>query len=156
MHRLQRGGIILQQEYTVLSGNETVGKALVRRQGLYCCISCRCRLTGLVRYKLLVTCGENTEDLGLCVPQGDEFGVDTKIPMKRLGEGALTFFLVPKHNVLKGKFVPVSPNEPFDYIRQLQEAHLARQDGLPGVVLTENQSSRDTPTGQWSEPITSE
>lgn len=146
----------MQQEYSVLSGNETVGKAIVRRQGLYCCISCRCALTGFVRHKLLVSCGANTVDLGLCVPQGNEFGVDTKIPIKRLGEGELTFRLVPKHNALKGEFVPVSPSEPFGYIRQLQKAHLARQDGLLGIILMKDQSSSDTPTGQWSEPITSE
>ena len=138
----------MQQEYSILSGNETAGKALVRRQGLYYSICCRCRLTGLVRHKLLVSCGENTVDLGLCVPHGNEFGVDTKIPMKRLGGGELTFHLVPKHNELTGKFAPVSSDEPFGYIRRLQEAHLARQDGLIGVILTEDQNSRDNPTGQ--------
>ncbi len=149
-----KGGSSLQQEYSIRSGEETIGKVLVKLQGLYYRICCRCQLTGTVWYKLLARCGDNTVDLGLCIPVDGGFGVDTRIPIKRLGEGELTFRLVPKHNPLEGKFVQISPDEPFRHIRQLQKAHLARQDGHIGVVLTEDQSSKDKPTGQWSEPIT--
>ena len=96
----------------------------------------------------MATCGENTADLGLCVPHGDRFGVDTKIPIKRLGEGTLSFRLLPKHLPMKGNFFPVSPDEPFSYIRQLQKAHLALQDGQIGVIFTDDQNSSDRPTGQ--------
>ena len=84
------------------------------------------------------------------------FGVDTRIPIKRLGEGSMSFRLLPKHSKMDGRFVPVSPDEPFGYIRQLQKAHLATRDGMVGVVFAEDQKSIDSPTGQWSEPITSE
>ena len=146
----------MQREYSVFSGEEVIGKVLVQRQGLYYRISCRCQLTGTVRYKLMASCGENTADLGLCVPHGRQFGVDTRIPIKRLGEGSMSFRLLPKHSKMDGRFVPVSPDEPFGYIRQLQKAHLATRDGTVGVVLAEDQKSIDSPTGQWSEPITSE
>ena len=125
----------MQKEYSIFSGGEEIGKVLVQRQGLYYGVCCRCALTGTIRYKLLASCGENTVDLGLCVPMGDRFGVDTKIPIKRLGEGTLTFRLQPRHNKLQGDFVPVVPDEPFRYIRQLQNAHLARQDGIVGIVI---------------------
>ena len=144
----------MQNEYLIFSGGEAVGKASVQRQGLYYAIRCRCKLTGAIRYKLIASGGENTVDLGLCVPMGDRFGVDTKIPIKRLGEGALSFRLQPRHNELRGRFIPVSPEEPFRYIRQLQTAHLARQDGVVGIVIPEGQNSSESPTGQWSEPNT--
>ena len=101
-------------------------------------------------------CGENTVDLGLCVPMDGGFGVDTQIPVKRMGDGELSFHLMPKHQRISGRFVPVFPDEPFAWIQMLQKAHLARQDGQIGIVLAEDQRSRDNPTGQWSEPITSE
>lgn len=146
----------MQQEYLVLSADKPVGKVSVQRRGLYYSFCCRCKLTGAAGYKLIASCGENTVDLGLCVPHGAEFGVDTTIPIKRLGEGDLTFHLIPKRSKLEGKFVPVSADEPFCYIRRLQNAHLARQDGLVGILVTKDQMETDSPTGQWSEPNTSE
>ena len=146
----------MQQEYYVLSGDETIGKVLVQRQGLYYHFHCRCAITGAVKYKLLANCGENTVDLGLCIPHSDGFGMDTKLPIKRLGDGELTFRLIPKHNKPEGEFIPVTPEEPFGYIQKLQQAHLAEQDGLMGIMVGEDQNSNDNPTGQWSEPSTSE
>ena len=146
----------MEQEYFIRSGEETIGMVMVQRQGLYYRICCKSKLTGAVRYKLMVSCGNNTVDLGICVPLEEGFGVNTRIPVKRLGEGPLTFQLTPKHHMLLAQFVPVSNEEPFGYIRYLQNAHLAKQDGRMGIVFTEAQNSRDNPTGQWSEPITSE
>ena len=141
-------------QYSVFSGEEEIGKAQVQQQGLYYHIRCRCKMTGAVRYKLLVRCGENNLDLGLCVPHTDGFGVDTKIPRKRLGEGTMTFYLTPWHAA--GTFLPVSTDEPFGYIHQLQNARLAVRNGIVGIILDDRQNSMDKPTGQWSEPNTSE
>ena len=146
----------MRQEYSVLSGDEVIGKVFVQRQGLYYLVHCRCSLTGDVKYKLIASNGENNVDLGLCIPHIDGFGMDTRIPVKRLGEGELTFRLLPRHSKVEGAFIPVSPDEPFSYIRKLQQAHLAQQDGLVGIIVNEDQNSSDSPTGQWSEPSTSE
>lgn len=151
-----KGGSSLQEEYWIGSKQKPQGKVLVQRQGLYYRICCRCKITDSSRYKLVASCAENTVDLGLCVPTEGEFGVDTKIPIKRLGEGKLTFCLVPKNKIPQGKFVPIFPDKPFPYIQKLKSAHLATQDGQIGILLTEDQNSRDRPTGQWSEPSTSE
>lgn len=139
-----------------MSGEEKIGRVTVQKVGLFYRIACRCLLTGTVRYRLVARCGEHSVDLGLCVPHGHQFGVDTSIPMKRLGDGELSFHLIPKHDRLEGLFVPVSPYKPFAHIQQLQNARFVRSDGEIGVVLPEDQSSSDKPTGQWSDPITSE
>ena len=38
--------------YDVLLGDEPIGKAQVKKEGLYYCISCRCRLSGEVVYRI--------------------------------------------------------------------------------------------------------
>lgn len=131
-----RGALLL--EYEVLFGKDRAGKVQVTREGLYYRFLCRCRLSGDVVCRLAVRCGQREENLGVVVPVGDGFGLDKRIPAKNLGEGEMTFFLMPKGERLQGKFVPICPEEPFAYIARLKEAFLARQNGQVGVLLKEN------------------
>lgn len=121
--------------YDILLGGQSIGEASVQRQGLYYCFDCKCKLSGEVVYRLQVRCGENTENLGIPVPQGQWFRLQTRIPVKRLGEGELHFRAVPKHAQLEGKFIPLSPEEPFKYLQRLQNAFLQVRDGKVGVVI---------------------
>lgn len=123
------------ENFDVCLGDKPVGKAYVERQGLYYRIRCRCGLTGEVIHKVLVSCGTMEENLGILVPMGGEFGLDTRIPVKRLGEGKLTFRIMPRHAELKGRFIPLSPEEPFRYISRLKDAHLEKRNGKIGIVL---------------------
>lgn len=65
------------------------------------------------------------------------FGLDTKVPVKHLGEGELKFFLLPKHEITQCMFVPIIPEEPFAYIERLKEGFLARKGEQVGVVFPE-------------------
>lgn len=134
---LPQGGIFLTENYDVLLGDKPVGKAYVERKGLYYRIRCRCGLSGEVIYKVLVSCGGEQENLGILVPVGEEFGLDTRIPVKRLGEGSLSFRAMPRHSGLRGKFVPISPEEPFRYIARLKDAFLETRNGQIGIVIKE-------------------
>lgn len=127
----------MNETYGVYFGKEQMGKVQVQKQGLYYRFTCRCRLTGDVVCRLRVTCGDKRESLGVVVPMDDGFGLDTKIPVKRLGEGKMEFLLVPKHELDSGVFVPVYPEEPFAYIERLKDAYLARKEGQVGVILRE-------------------
>ena len=122
--------------YDIYSGNEVVGTANVERQGLYYCFSCRCRLSGAVMYRLSVSCSGHHENLGVLVPMGDVFGLDTKLAVKRLGEGRLQFLALPKHPPVQRQFVPISPEEPFAYISRLQNAFLEVRNGQQGIVIS--------------------
>lgn len=133
-------------EYAVYMGNERVGSAAVTREGLYYRISCRCRLSGTVPCRIAVT-GEKEVDMGLCVPQGDEFGIEKRIPIKKIGEGELRFQVLPRHQVSKGIFVAISPEEPFRYIARLKDAYLARRNGQIGLTIT-NLSPDQPDSGQ--------
>lgn len=121
--------------YAVTFGKQTVGKVQVLRQGLYYRFLCRCQLSGEVMCRLWVTCGDKRENLGLVVPVDGGFGLDTRIPAKRLGEGALAFTLIPKHDAPEGKFVPISPEEPFAYIERLKDAYLVKKGEQIGIVI---------------------
>lgn len=121
--------------YEVRLGDKAVGRAEVKKQGLYYQICCRCQLPGGEVHRLTVRCGGKTENLGIIVPVGDGFGVDTKIPCKRLGEGKPDFQLLPKQERELGKFVAVYPEEPFSYMARLKDAFLARQADQLGIVI---------------------
>ena len=85
--------------------------------------------------RLQVDCGDNGVDLGVVVPVDGGFGLDTRIPVKRLGTGQMRFLLKPKHDIKHTAFVPVYPEEPFAYIERLKEGFLARKDGQVGIVF---------------------
>ena len=124
----------MEGNYPVSFGGKTVGKVQALRQGLYYRFICRCQLTGNVICRLTVQCGDKEANLGVVVPMGEGFGLDTKLPAKRLGMGEPVFYLGPKHRQ-EGVFAPIYPEEPFGYIEGLKDAFLAIQNGRPGAML---------------------
>lgn len=127
----------MEGNYEVCFGQKVVGKVQVLKQGLYYRFICRCKLTGDIVCRLTVICGDKQENLGVVVPTGDGFGLDKKIPVKHLGEGEMKFYLLPRHDQVQGKFVPIYPEEPFSYIARLKDAFLSSQNGQVGVVIKE-------------------
>ena len=125
----------MEGTYPVFFGQAQVGKVQVRKQGLYYRIFCRCRMTGAVVCRLTVQCGQNRENLGVVVPVEEGFGLEKSVPCKRLGEGEPEFRLLPKHEKAAGTFVPIYPEEPFAYIRNLKDAYFERRYGQAGVVI---------------------
>lgn len=125
----------MEGTYPVLLGTQTVGEIRVQRQGLYYCFHCRCSLSGELIYRLAVTCGGKTENLGLPVPEGDHFVLRTKLPVKRFAQGSAEFRILPKHGDLKEEFVPICPEEPFRYLSRLQNAYLQRRGDIMGIVV---------------------
>lgn len=127
----------MERQYTVYLADEPAGTASVEASGLYFRIQCRCKLTGQVRYKILLAGDDRQEDLGLCVPIDDGFGLTKHIPYKRMPKGRLTFCAVPRHCELNEIFVPVSAEEPFAYLSRLNKAYLQKREGVVGLVLPE-------------------
>jgi len=113
----------MEQELTF--GDRPLGWVRVERQGLYYLFRCRCQLSGEAAFRLLVSCGEKQEDLGILVPMEGGFGLDTRRPVKRLGEGTLSFRLVSNHDAPKNRFGPIYPEEPYTYLQKHKDAYLA-------------------------------
>ena len=123
--------------YPVFFGKDPVGKVQVQKQGLYYRFFCRCQISGDVVCRLVASIGDARENLGVVVPSGDGFGLEKSIPVKRLGQGTPEFRLVPRHETAVGIFVPLSPEEPFAYIRNLKNAYFERRYGQAGIVIKE-------------------
>ena len=85
----------------------------------------------------MVTCGSVQENLGILVPEEDSFVLNTSLPVKRIGEGEMSFVLRPKQESLTGSFVPISPEEPFSYLSRLKESFLEIRNGEIGIVICE-------------------
>ena len=123
-------------KYEVFWKDRAVGTVETAREGLYLRIACRCFLPGREMLRLWMECGEKPIDLGLCVPMGDGFGTDKRIPASRCGSGKPRFYLRRKDDLLRGKFIPLSPEEPFQYIHRLENAYLEKRNGRVGINIS--------------------
>ncbi len=138
----------MEETYPVFFGTEPVGKVQVFRQGLYYRFVCRCALSGQVVCRLYVTCEGRQERLGVVVPEGTGFGLDTKVAVKHIGQGTMSFALKPKREEAPTVFVPISPEEPFAYLARLKDAYLEKRDGTLGAMLPGEHQPSSRLTGQ--------
>lgn len=129
--------IFMDGNYELSLGDRKIGSVQVRKQGLYYHFSCRCALSGNAVCRLLVSCGGRQENVGVLVPMEGRFGIEKQIPVKRLGEGKPEFQLVTRQERQTGSFVPIYPEEPFEYIHKLENAFLVHQAGQLGIVIRE-------------------
>ena len=175
----------MSETYEITYDAASVGTAQVKKQGLYLLLSCRCSLPDEGLYRIHACYGCDRMDLGICVPMGEVFGMDKKIPLKQIPEGTPSFFLLPKdwkpeepveiepavpvtdeaeapitdetelpvtaeaeefetseeeEKVTLGTgetFIPVTEDEPFEYLDKLEGAHMEVHDGVSGIVIAE-------------------
>ena len=62
-------------------------------------------------------------DLGTCLKKGDKYEIQTKLPVKKLPEGAWVFLLSPS-NQEDEAFYPIKQGEAFKYISLLHRSRL--------------------------------
>lgn len=125
----------MEGTWNVYFEEKNVGNCCICREGLYYRIVCRCsRVTDAV-CRLAVQCGEQTVDLGVLVPVEGGFGLDKRLPEKRLPQGEPRFLIRSPAQSVDGRFVPVREGAPFAYLSELTGARFARRGGEVGVVL---------------------
>ncbi len=137
----------MKEFYDVYRAEEKVGQVALERQGLYCDLECICQGAGETEAYLVAVSGEERQDLGQCIPQGDTLCLRRYLSSRILRGEQLSFQLSGKE---KAKFIPLQEAQPLETVAVLEDAVFAVQDGMPGLQLS------DKPTGQWSEPKTSE
>ena len=115
--------------YSIYFGDQAIGEATVNKQGLFYNIQCLCKLSGSVPFRVMVK-GDREVDLGLCVPIGDRFGLKASIPINKVGNSQLHFWIRPKHNHRIRDCATVSPDEPFQYLSKLKDAYLVSRNEL--------------------------
>ena len=167
----------MSETYEITYDTAPVGTVRVEKQGLYFLFSCRCRLPDESLYRIHGCYGDDRVDLGICVPMGQLFGMDKKIPTRQIPEGIPSFQLLPKDwkpeipeavepqepvavetevsalteeeetamaeteedvwMETAGTFIPVTEEEPFEYLDELEGAHMEVHDGVSGIVIAE-------------------
>ena len=135
-HILAPGAVFMNQ-YEIMLGDKSVGRALVSQEGLYYRFRCSCNLSGETLCRIMVRCGNRMENLGVLVPKDGEFILETRIPVKKIGEGQISFSVAPRHRTPEAEFIPLSPEEPFHYITRLKDAYLERKNGKLGLRIKE-------------------
>ena len=124
-------------DYSVFAGGREAGRVQVLKEGLYYSICCRARLQGSIMYRLVAVSEGKRENLGILAPAGEGYGLDRKIPCSHLNPRDLSFLLLPSHEPMEGKFIPISPQEPFGYLENLKDLYLKRQNDRLGVIVPE-------------------
>lgn len=129
----------MEGTYEVALAGEKIGKVCLTRWGLYYEISCRCRSVAGQMLELVAQCNGQCHELGLLAPVDGGLGLDRRIPAKRLGEGVLAFFALPREREV---LVSVRPEEPFAYLQQLQCAYLVGEGEQMRIGFRKNKDEK--------------
>ena len=127
----------MEGTYDVTLGAVTIGNVLVMKQGLYYRFECSCKLSGEVMYDLFLEADDHKMKLGLLMPSNGSFSLRTCLPIKHMGHGETIFYLKPRHAPIKEKIYPVRSDEPFQYLRALENMYLRKINGEIGLALQE-------------------
>lgn len=127
----------MEGNYEIRMGQTVVGQAVIRRQGLYYEISAQCTISQNGIYRLMIECDGRVEKISVLIPMDGCFQVRKRMACKHFGSGVPQFRIQAADESAdpQRQFVPVYPEEPFSYIRQLENAYLARQDGQLGIMI---------------------
>ncbi len=123
----------MEQSYDVKFREEIVGEAEMLRQGLYTAIRCRCNLPDDGMYKLHLLTDACSISLGILYPCDGMFGLDTRLPSSKLGQGSIRFSLLPKDD--QPVTVPVRADMPFAYLARLEQCRFLMIEGKACLVL---------------------
>ena len=113
-------GVLYLDYYDVYLNQEIVGGVNVTEEGLYYRISCRCTLDEGI-YRLIAYFENTSVQIGVCVPQGSDYILEKKIPIKQLNKEIKAFQIISKDTV-SGQLIPISDDKPFEGIQELEHA----------------------------------
>ena len=121
-------------EFVITRNGKTVGNAIMERQGLYYRFHCQCVLPDRDIHTIWVRWGEGSRKLGICVPNGPYFCLDTKVPIKYIPNTGLLFEVDYKENPPEN-FYPIDTEQPFIHTDKLAKARFATREGQPGLII---------------------
>ena len=127
--------------FDVLWNGRIVGTANILKEGLYYRFICRCNLPHKGIYRVVVTEGDNRYDLGICVPDKNDYVCICRIPCKRFCGWDFCFVLTDDCGNMT---IPVMPNNPFLYLDKLEAARLQITNGQPEIIIDLFQAPQDS------------
>lgn len=117
-------------KYALSYKGKTVGTVDVEKMGRFYRISSRFLLPDKNVVRLAVACGDKTFDLGVCVRYNARLGTERWMPVGRIGEEPMQFYLQEEDI-----FVPVSDTNPFVYLDKVITGYFEIRSGVKGIVL---------------------
>lgn len=127
--------------YDVSLDGNVIGNVSVTAEGLYTGLLCQCKLPDGQIYRLVLNCNGQKHDLGICVPTGQYYTVNKRVPSKQIGQGEMKFYIVPKYQREDTVFVPISSNARFAYIRELEKLRLIVTNENYGCCISDHPTS---------------
>lgn len=121
----------------ILNGNK-VGYVAIESIGLYYKFFCECTLPENKIYRLFSGDKDTFVKLGVCVPEGGKFVLNTRLPQKVFSEKPSKFWLMSKVD----NEISIENGKPFDYLDKLDFARLKKSNGQQYYILI------SSPTGQ--------
>ena len=115
----------MEGKFDVTLEGQSVGAVEVKREGLYCRISCRCRMVDQEVHRLYA----GGEKIGVLIPEYGKLTLETRVAAKRLKPGC-AFTLDGQAEI----FIPIRPGEAFGHLDQVRSGRLAFRDNVPGLI----------------------
>ena len=134
--------IFLESSYPVYWDGEKTGEVTVTKQGLYYAFFCRVQLPPEAHCRLYAHTEGSSRDLGLCIPSGNCFILQTRIPAKYFAGGEYRFSL---NQPAAEEFIPVSKERPFPSVDRLEQGKFAIYGREPGIVFPATEKPSDNP-----------
>lgn len=125
----------MQKTFDILLGNQKIGKAEVKKEGLYYQFKCRCHLSQSDICTITVSGNGTKRKLGVCVPMDGMFGLDTKIPVKHIGEEPFVFSAAIKSSETQEQFYPIESDKAFPHLELLASAFLCTKNNQQGIRI---------------------
>lgn len=131
-----REGFTLYKDYNIFCGQDVIGSACVRQEGLFFCFQCRCKPPSGAMHSVIVVNNGKEFNLGVCVPDGEEFTAYKRISIKQFKDMELKFYLREKEEI-PTQCVAVEENKPFEHLENLEFARLDLTQEHPQICLNE-------------------
>lgn len=129
-----KGGIPIFS-YDVYYRNRVFGRLYMEVNGLYYKISFQFKSVDKV-LRLIDRCDNGDISVGICAQTQKGFGIEKKIPVKRLGIGAHHFELVPAECNADAYFIELFEEKNCEAVTQLENARFCLRNGKPGLMIT--------------------
>lgn len=128
--------------YDVMFQNRIVGKASVKKQGLYYHIisSCEPQFEGI--HRLIMSDRINDIDLGILVPENNCFYLSKRIPLKKFNSTNFEFRIISKDETRE--LIPVVSGMEFPCLEKVTAARFKITNGQPILMIDQSQVQQDS------------
>lgn len=129
-----QGGIFMKNIYDISYKGETVGEAVLTKEGLMYKIHCFCRLPQEDAYQVILTAA-SAINLGILAKEEGGLGLTKRLAIKQLANETPKFEAILRSKKTEQEFHKIEAGKPFDHLDQLKNAALEERDGSLGILV---------------------